>query len=110
MTPVRRVFNVDVGLGVIITAAVVWVILLIGAVWLMFWSSAAHDDLTDLQGRVRAVCQQYASLDLSGMAPLCVSVGYQQTVYVQPTGNPGFWPYLYRDGRPVQPEDLDRAT
>jgi hypothetical protein len=36
---------------------------------------------------VRSVCAQYAGLDLSGLAPLCVAAGYQQT---------------------VQPEDLDR--
>ena len=26
--------------------------------------------------RIRAVCQQYAGLDLSGLAPLCVEAGY----------------------------------
>jgi hypothetical protein len=37
--------------------------------------------------RVRAVCAQYASLDLSGMAALCKDAGYQQM---------------------IAPEDLDR--
>jgi hypothetical protein len=43
--------------------------------------------------RIRVVCDQYASLDLAGLAPLCVEAGYQQVV---------------ETGRVVQPEDLGR--
>jgi len=56
-----------------------------------------------LEGRerdIRRVCQQYAGLDLSGLAALCSSVGYQETWTPEP------WPYLGT----IQPEDLDRTT
>jgi len=50
---------------------------------------------------VRSVCDQYADLDLSGLAPLCVAAGYQQTAAA--------WPAVSRCGVRVQPEDLDRC-
>jgi hypothetical protein len=35
--------------------------------------------------RVRAVCEQYAGLDLSGLAPLCIDAGYTgERVYLHP--------------------------
>jgi hypothetical protein len=43
---------------------------------------------------VRAVCAEYAHLDLSALAPLCVKAGYQQVVNV-PT---------------LAPEDLGRPS
>lgn len=54
---------------------------------------------TDWPLRVRAVCEQYAQLDLSGLAPLCVDAGYQQT-------SAG---WIYVPGQTVMPEDLDRT-
>jgi hypothetical protein len=50
--------------------------------------------------RVVAVCQQYAGLDLSGMAALCKDAGYQERTLCCTA-----WPTVPRG---VQPEDLDR--
>jgi len=50
-------------------------------------------------GRIQRMCQQYASLDLSGMASICRDAGYQQ--YVDADG----WPIVQQY---IQPEDLDR--
>lgn len=63
--------------------------------------------------RIRAACQQYAGLDLSGWAAICRDAGYQErAAYNQPTGDPPYWPRVVRtvDGTAgvVQPEDLDR--
>lgn len=55
--------------------------------------------------RVYRVCEQYAGLDLSGLAPLCVDAGYQERVYLQPTGAPAYWPPPAV--RTMQPEDLN---
>ena len=57
---------------------------------------------------IRAACAQYAPLDLAGWAAVCAAAGYQQRVYVQPTGAPAWWPTVRRGGVVVQPEDLDR--
>lgn len=62
--------------------------------------------------RIRAACQQYAGLDLSGWAAVCRDAGYQQMAWT--TGAPGapYWPRVVRtqDGTTgvVQPEDLGR--
>jgi hypothetical protein len=78
----------------------------VGAVVVAFvlaYRGAAADD--GWEARVYKVCEQYASLDLSGLAPLCKDAGYQQTMYVQPTGAPPYWPTVHRV---IQPEDMDR--
>jgi hypothetical protein len=100
MTP-RRVVSVEVAVGWLVLAALVWLAIIGGAVW---WLRAnSHSD--DLEARLRVACAQYAGLDLSGLATLCRDVGYQEVVYVQPPGAPPWWPTVHRV---IQPEDLDR--
>lgn len=40
----------------------------------------------DWPSRVRQVCEQYAPLDLAGLAPLCVDAGYQQATTPEDLG------------------------
>lgn len=74
---------------------------LLGALFLVASTIRATAALDARDQRLRAVCHQYAALDLSGLASLCEEAGYQEWVYVQPS-----WPYLDT----IAPEDLDRLT
>jgi hypothetical protein len=98
---VRRVITVRVGWLVLVGVLVLVALLVL----LVRRPVATGID----PARVRAVCDQYAGLDLSGLAPLCVDAGYQaRRIYVQPPA----WPRITRtiDGVPTvpMPEDLDR--
>lgn len=81
--------------AVIAAAGIVALIIAAGIGYLL----AQPDREPELRDRVRAVCEQYAGLDLAGLAPLCADVGYQQTL------DPTAWPYVERT---MMPEDLDR--
>ena len=100
----RRVITVQVG-WLVLAAVLVLVALFVLAVRR---PSAAPPPAGVDPGPIRSACAQYAALDLSGWAAVCRAAGYQQRVYVQPTGAPAWWPTVRRGGVVVQPEDLDR--
>ena len=103
----RRVITVQVGWLVL---AVVLVLVALFVLAVRRPSSAPPAPVVGVDpAAVRAACAQYASLDLAGFAAVCAGAGYQQRIYVQPTGAPAWWPTVTRAGVIVQPEDLDRV-
>jgi hypothetical protein len=96
----RRVLRIEAPVWLLVLGCVVWLLVVAGIVWLLVTVSSSSG--AELPVRLRAVCAQYASLDLAGLAPICRDVGYQQTIEVQGTR----WPIV---SRAVMPEDLDRA-
>lgn len=58
--------------------AAVVALMLVGVVGIWVWTHPRPMDGVD-PARVYRVCEQYAGLDLSGMASLCHDVGFQQT-------------------------------
>jgi len=44
----------------------------------VYYPTMMPEDIGRLESEVYKVCEQYADLDLSGMAPLCKRVGFQQ--------------------------------
>lgn len=94
-----RVLKIEAPVWLLVLGCAMWLLVVGLIVWLLVSSSSASD--VGLPIRLRAVCAQYANLDLAGLAPICRDVGYQQRVEV--TG----WPVVLR---PVMPEDLDRET
>lgn len=86
--------------GVVLTLLALAVVLAVVGVWRIVTPPPADD----WPARVYRVCEQYAGLDLSGLAPLCVDAGYSERVYLQPTGAPAYWPPAIRT---MQPEDLN---
>lgn len=93
--------TVTVHVGWLVLALAVALVLLAAVLLCLVRTPAPGIDAA----RVRAACDQYAHLDLTGLTTLCTDAGYQQTGYVQPTGAPPYWPAVHRV---VQPEDLDR--
>lgn len=92
----RRTVTVSIG-----WLALALLLIVVGVLLLVTRRSAAIDP-----ARVRAVCEQYAGLDLSGLAPLCIDAGYAgRRVYLQPTDPADWWPVVQRV---VHPEDIDR--
>lgn len=95
----RRTITVQIGWALLAGVAV-----LISGLSLLAWQRS-HTPSID-PARIRAACDQYAGLDLSGWAAICADAGYTgRRVYLQPTGAPTWWPAVHRV---VQPEDLER--
>lgn len=92
----RKPMRLDIAVGWgIILACVALLVAALAALATVLLRPAPVVVVNDWPERVRAVCEQYAQLDLSGLAPLCVDAGYQQS---------SGWIYL-----PDQaPEDLGR--
>lgn len=92
-----RVLKIEAPVWLLVVGCAMWLLVVGLIVWLLVSSSSASD--AGLPIRLRAVCAQYANLDLAGLAPICRDVGYQQT-------EPARFPIV---SRAVMPEDLDRA-